>query len=461
MSTSLAHGVIDLARAYRAEETTAHETVQALLQRIEALDPKLGAFQSVYPDDALEAGAAADSARMAGHEIGPFHGIPFALKDVIDVAGRMTTGGSMTTAKKTAARTSEVARRLIAAGGILIGKTKTIEFSMGGWGVNQHLGTPRNPWDPHTYRVAGGSSSGSAVAVSTDMVPVALGTDTGGSVRNPSAWCGVVGLKTTHGSLPMDGIIPTAYSLDTVGPITRSVADAAFMFDLMKGAEPANLYRHVECKRGIANGKEESLRGLRVGVLPHREREGMQTSVLDLYDHALHRLRSTSAEIEVFEPPMTYIELAHANREIATAEAYTHHGALMEDADAQVDEDVRQLILPGRAVSARDYIAARLQRQQNIQTFLDRLRGFDALLTPTLGMTPVPLDEVQPRDYPAGFTRPVNYLAMCALTVPMGLTPDGLPGGLQFIARGGEEATALRIGRAYETVRGKLERPPV
>lgn len=459
MPDSPAYGVIDLARAYQSGKMTAQGTVRGLLDRIEALDPQLGAFQSVFADDALSAATATDDARAAGHQVGPFHGIPFALKDVIDVAGRVTTGGSMTTTRESATQTATVAGRLIAAGGILIGKTKTIEFSMGGWGVNQHLGTPKNPWDLQTHRVAGGSSSGSAVAVASGMVPVALGTDTGGSVRNPAAWCGVVGLKTTHGSLPMDGIIPTAYSLDTVGPITRSVADAAVVFDLMNSAGSTLLNQHIRAREPKHRHVEINLQGLRLGIIPAQEREGMQRSVLNLYDQALYKLRSVSAEVEVFEPPMTYIELANANRKIATAEAYAHHGTLMEDANAKVDEDVRQLILPGRAVSARDYIAAKLDRQQNIQIFLEHLRGFDALVTPTLGSVPVPIERVKPLEYPTGFTRPVNYLAMCALTVPMGLTPERLPAGLQIIARGSEEAMALRIGSAYEAARGPIEQP--
>ena len=361
-------GALDLGRAYGSRETTATEVVDGLLARIETHDPRLGAFQFVYADDARLAAEAADAAMRSGHHIGPFHGVPFAVKDVIDVEVRITTGGSLTTSGDPATCSATVARRLLAAGGILIGKTKTIEFSMGGWGTNQHMGTPRNPWDHKTHRAPGGSSSGSAVAVAAGLVPCAIGTDTGGSIRTPSAWCGVVGLKVTHGLLPMDAIIPTAHSLDTPGPIVRSVADAAFVFDVMAGQK-----RQFGTDPLDSGSPDHSLLSLRLGKLPESEREGMETSILDLYDAAVDRLRSLGAEVDVFEPPMSYTDLALANRLIATAEAYTHHGALMENVEARVDEDVRQLILPGRDISARDYVAATLQRKADIATFLDRL----------------------------------------------------------------------------------------
>ena len=462
MSFDVFLGALDLARAYRLGETTASDAVGALLGHIQAHDPKLGAFQAVYADDALAAAEAADKARKNGHSVGPFHGIPFALKDVMDVEGRVTTGGSLTRPKEPATRTATVAQRLLAAGGILLGKTKTIEFSMGGWGLNQNFGTPWNPWDLDRHRAPGGSSSGSAVAVAAGMVPAALGTDTGGSVRTPSAWCGVVGLKTTHGVLPMDGIIPTAHSLDTCGPLVRCVADAAFLFDLLAGREARELNHHLDVS--TSDKSANSLQGLLLGSLPDGEREGMAGEVLDLYDAALERLRALGAEVEIFEPTMSYVDLARSNRLIATAEAYAHYGKLMEDPEAPVDENVRQLILPGREIRASEYIAATLERRRHIELFAKRMRGFSALVTPTLGITAVPLENVVPDGYPVGFTRPFNYLAMCALSIPMGLTPNaqsggGLPVGLQIASRGKDEAMALRIGMAFEAFLGGIGHP--
>ena len=169
--------------------------------RIESLDGKLGAYQAVYADEARELARGAQAAIRSGQIIGPFHGIPFALKDIVDVEGRITTAGHAGWSERVSPTTATIARRLMAAGGILLGKTKTVEVAMGGWGTNQRMGTPHNPWDPDRARTPGGSSSGSGVAVAAGLATAAVGTDTGGSVRLPAAWCGITGLKVTEGHL--------------------------------------------------------------------------------------------------------------------------------------------------------------------------------------------------------------------------------------------------------------------
>ena len=182
------------------------------------LDPKLHAFVEVYDEEARLAAEAADKAIRSGHAVGPLHGIPIALKDLIEIEGRVTTGGTRGMARAPCTRTATLAQKLISAGMIVIGKTHTVEFAFGGWGTNQHLGAPWNPWDAKTHRTPGGSSSGSGVAVAARMVPCALGTDTGGSVRMPAAWCGITGLKTTIGRISTYGVLPLSPTLDTPGP---------------------------------------------------------------------------------------------------------------------------------------------------------------------------------------------------------------------------------------------------
>lgn len=447
-------GAVALARAYRSGETTACEAVDALLARIETHDPKLGAFQVVYADEARAAAEAADAAMKSGHRVGPFHGVPFALKDIVDVEGRVTTGGSKAMEDRVSPSTGTVARRLLSAGGILVGKTKTVEVAMGGWGTNQRMGTPWNPWDLETHRTPGGSSSGSGVAVAAGFVPCAVGTDTGGSVRTPSAWNGIVGLKVTEAFLPTDGIIPYSHTLDTPGPMVRSVADASFMFDVMAGHEAAGLARHLD-----DGGQPDGIRGLRLGALADHDRRLVDEDILALYDAALDRLASLGAEIATFEPPISYEAMATANGFIFAAEGYTHHRELMENPDAPVDENVRPRILQGKKIAAYEYIDAMLKRQEHIATFLDHMRGTAALVLPTLRTAAVPIDEADQGDTPAHLTRPFNYLAMCALSVPMGLTAEGLPGGLQIAARGGDEAMTLRIGAAFEASQGPLGHP--
>ena len=192
----------------------------------------------MYAADARLAAEAADKAIRAGHAVGPLHGVPVALKDLVDLEGRVTTGGSKVWAKRVSAVTATLARRLISAGMIVLGKTHTVEFAMGGWGTNTHMGTPWNPWDATVHRTPGGSSSGSGVAVAAGLAPAAIGTDTGGSVRLPASWCGIVGLKVTVGRISTFGVLPLSTTLDTPGPMARSVEDAALLYRVLNGPDP-------------------------------------------------------------------------------------------------------------------------------------------------------------------------------------------------------------------------------
>src|SRR6516165_3558149 len=259
------------------------EIVDAALKRIEAADEKLHAFVEVYDHEARLAAEAADKAIRSGHTVGPLHGIPIALKDLIDIEGRITTGGSEVWRERRSTDTATLAKRLIAAGLIVIGKTHTVEFAMGGWGTNQHRGTPWNPWDPKVARTPGGSSSGSGVAVAAGFAPWAIGTDTGGSVRLPASWCGLSGLKTTIGRVSTYGIMPLAPTLDTPGPMARSVIDAALLYDVMQGPDPLD-----PSTRGIPPHDpmpmlERGLRGLPLARMPEAERSGVDAEVLAAY----------------------------------------------------------------------------------------------------------------------------------------------------------------------------------
>jgi aspartyl-tRNA(Asn)/glutamyl-tRNA(Gln) amidotransferase subunit A len=229
---------VELARGIASRELSSEALIELLLERVDRLDPKLHAFVDVYADDARSAGAAADQAIAAGHGVGPLHGVPVALKDLVDMEGRVTTGGSKLWADRVSPVTATLARRLVSAGMIVLGKTHTVEFAMGGWGTNQRLGTPWNPWDTEVHRAPGGSSAGSGVAVAAGMVPWAIGTDTGGSVRLPSGWCGLTGLKTTIGRVSVHGVLPLCPSLDTPGPMCRTVEDAAVLYNVIHGPDP-------------------------------------------------------------------------------------------------------------------------------------------------------------------------------------------------------------------------------
>lgn len=439
--------IASLNRAYLEGQLSPVEATRHSLDAIDRLDDTLGAFQVVYRDEALADAERAEAVLRSGTPIGPFFGIPFALKDIIDLEDRVTTGGSHPWRTRVSTQTATIAQRLFDAGGILIGKTKTVEVARGGWGTNQYMGTPWNPWDPDIARIPGGSSSGSAVAVAAGLVPAAIGTDTGGSVRLPAAFCGLVGLKTTEGLLPTDGIIPLAHSLDTVGPMTRTVEDAAVMLDVLAEQEPTVL--------------ETSVVGLRLAQLNAQERQGVDQAVLDRYDEAIEALRQLGAQVLTLDLPLSFAEIEQRAYVISSAEAYHHHGARFEDPTAHVDEDVRARVLLGRDLTITDYIEATRARSDDQASYLRALGTIDAVLTPTVETPPIPVVEVDQVATPARFTRLANHLALCGLSVPAGLTADGLPVGLQILGRGGAEPMVLGIGAAFESARGPLPLPPI
>lgn len=448
-----------LADAYRAGTLRPGAVVEAHLDRIARLDPEIGAYQAVYADEARAAAGAADRAIASGHRIGPFHGIPFGLKDLCDIEGRVTTGGSLVMRDRVAGATGTLTRRLIAAGGIVLGKTKTVECAFGGWGTNQRMGTPRNPWDRGVHRVPGGSSAGSAAALAAGMAVCAVGTDTGGSVRLPAAFCGLTGLKVTEGRLPTDGILPLSHTLDTPGPIARSVLDSVIMFEVMDGREGWAIDRDRAAGTGLYGVLGRGVAGLRLGALDPRERAACSDEVLAAYDAALETLRGLGARIDAFTGPRSYADFTSANGRLISAEAYFHHGAMYEDLALPLDEDVRPRVLAGRDLSAADYMAIQRDRRQAQADFYAAMAGFDAVLTPTVTAAAPPVAEVDQSVSPGHFTRPFNYLGMCALALPSGLTPGGLPTSLQIAARGGHEAMALRIGAALEAAQPALRRP--
>lgn len=436
-----------LAQAYATKAARPSDVVRDHLDRIAALDGKIGAFQAVYTRDAMLAAEAADKMLDAGFSLGAFHGIPFVLKDICDVRGRVTTGGCKVNANRISPRTGTVARRLLAAGGILLGKTKTVEHALGGWGTNTQMGTPWNPWDPSVHRVPGGSSSGTGASVSAGLAVCGVGTDTGGSVRLPAAYCGIVGLKVTQGRIPTDGIIPLS-QLDTPGPMARSVIDTWMMFQVMDGAE-------------VIEPDPRPIQGLRLGTLDAAERALCDADVLADYDAALDVFAAQGADLAEFVPQKPYADLTATCGRLIMAEAYHHHGHLYDQQDLALDEDVRKRMFAGRAVTASDFLTMQQDRKAGAAAFLARMAGFDALLTPSTRTTAPPVAQIDQDVAPSHFTRPANFFGLCALSLPMGLSPSGLPTSLQIMARPMDEAMALRIGASFEAARGPLPNPPL
>lgn len=453
--------VNDIARRYAAGELTPEEAVGDVLGRIDRLDGDLEAWQVVYREEANAAAVGATQQQATGHRTGPFHGMPFALKDIVDVAGRTTTAGSAALLDRVPEASATIARRLIAAGGILVGKTKTVELALGGWGTNERLGMPRNPWDDRDPRAPGGSSSGSGVAVASGMIPCAIGTDTGGSVRLPAAFCGIVGLKTTEGLLPTSGIVPLSHTLDTPGPMARTVADTALMFEVLTGRNPTDIDDDWGAARGLHRPPADDLRGVRLGALADSERAELSPAMSTRYDATLNLLSDLGAEITVVATPLSYEEMKDLTFVIVTAEAWHHHGELFGDPDAPLDEHVRARAVAGREIPATRYIAALEQRQRLRAQLLDAMEGLDALITPTTPDTAPTAAELDESSTPAHFTRTANLLALSALSVPSGLTTTGLPAAVQFVGRGNDEADLLHLGRTYEQARGPMPAPPL
>jgi aspartyl-tRNA(Asn)/glutamyl-tRNA(Gln) amidotransferase subunit A len=447
-----------LAREIAARRVSPVDVVDALINRIERQDTKLHAFVEVYANEARLAAEAAAKAIRSGHSIGPLHGIPVALKDLIDIEGRVTTGGSATRRHSRVTTTATLARRLIAQGVIVLGKTQTVEFAFGGWGTNQHQGTPWNPWDAEVARSPGGSSNGSGVAVAARMAPWAIGTDTGGSVRLPSAFCGLTGLKTTIGRISTHGILPLCPTLDTPGPMARNAIDAALIYQVLQGPDPLDPgTRGHEAADPMASLKR-GVRGLRLGRMPEGERAGVAADVLAAYDESLLTLSGLGAEIVDTALPSPLVD--YANIPLIQAEAYFHWGRVAEDATLRIDEAVRRRLKSGAGVSLHDYLSIQQERQGMKAAMESALAGVDALLTPTTATAAIPLLDIDEDVSPARFTRFVNMLEMCALAVPNGFTAAGLPTSLQIACRGYEEALALRIGHAWQQVTDWHERVP-
>ncbi len=453
--------VAKLSQEIMARRLSPVDLTEAYLERIQSREPKLQSFVELYADEARLAAQGADRAIRSGHAIGPLHGIPIALKDLIEIEGRITTGGCEAWRERKSSCTATLARRLIAQGMIVLGKTHTVEFAMGGWGTNTVRGTPWNPWDPKRKRTPGGSSSGSGVAVSAGLAPWAVGTDTGGSVRLPASWCGITGLKTTIGRVSTYGVLPLSPTLDTPGPMARSVEDATLLYIAMQGADPLDPRTQRLPYADPLPSLKRGVRGLRLARMPETERQYASADVLAAYDASVAELERLGAEIVTVDLPFSFADVAAFNLRIMAAESYTILHELVDDANAPLDPDVRPRIAGGRGITAQAYIEALQVREAMKLKFAAALEGIDALLTPTTMTTAVPLEEVDQGKAPAHYTRFGNFLDLCAVALPNGFARDGLPTSLQIVCRAYDEATALRIGWAYQNAtEWHLRRPP-
>lgn len=440
---------------------SAVEKTRLILTEIERANSRLKAFCRITSEMALADAARVDALAAAGAG-GPLAGLPVAVKDIIDVAGVPTQAGSLTRRDaKAATADAQVVARLRAAGAIIVGKTNTVEFAFGGWGTNVTVGTPRNPWDKAVHRVPGGSSSGSGVAVGAGLVPAALGTDTGGSVRGPAALNGCVGLKTTLGLVGRSGVVPLSETLDSVGPMARDVATAARMLAVMQGPDGLDPSTAGAPLADPLASLERGAQGLRIGRFADEDLPQLSSDAGAALARAGKLLTDAGATITRFKPPEPLEAYMRACGTIIAAEGYATYRHLVDDDASGLAPPIRTRFKAARAIGAADYIATLKARSRAIAAFLAAMDRCDAIILPTTPFPAIALAEVDEGQTPMGlYTRFVNYVDLAGLAVPIGVAGSGMPTSLQILVRRFDDPLALRIGRALEVARGTFPTAP-
>lgn len=437
------------------------EYVEAHLIRIARIDPKWHAFIRVLPERARAAARAAETEIAAGNYRGALHGIPIGLKDIIDLAGVATTCHSKLYASHKAASSAVVTQRLEAAGSIIMGKLSTHEFAIGGPSFDLPWPPAVNPWGGAHF--PGGSSSGSGVALAARMLPAALGSDTGGSVRNPASMCAITGMKPTYGRVSRRGVFPLAYSLDHIGPMTRDVADNAILLQAIAGHDPLDPGSANVAVPDYSAEFGRGVEGLRIGLVRHFY-DGDETAhpeQIQAVDAAAEKLRQLGADVrEVKLAPLADYTLC--NRVILAAEAYSIHRKHLTERPGDYGALARQRLSVGAGLSAVDYVDALRLRARLIALTNQTMAGLDGLLTVSSMDPPPPIEDADAcaRVYPRQARQPFNVTGQPAIVIPAGFTPDGLPLSIQIVGHNWQEARVYRIAHAYEQATGWINRRP-
>lgn len=445
--------IADAGRLLRRREVSSVELTDGCLDAIAARDAELGAFITVTADDARAAAAAADRELAAGHDRGPLHGIPVALKDLFDQAGVRTTAGSRLLTETGAGEDSAVAARLRASGAIFVGKTNLHEWAFGVTTDNPHFGPARNPFDPD--RIPGGSSGGNAVALATGMCFTSIGSDTGGSIRIPAALCGIVGLKPTRGRVSLRGAVPLSWTLDHAGPMARTVRDTAITFAAIAGYDPGDPVSVDHPLDDYLADLEGGVRGLHVALAVPYFLDQADAVVAVAVREAVAALGRAGARVSEIELPRT-AELRDTQRVILGSDAAAFHRDRIAAGRAGYGADVARRIDAGMAVSGPEYAAARRTRVELIRAFDELFDTVDLVAVPTTP-TVAPLrrgaDAVAAAARLTALTSPFNLAGLPAISVPCGHDAAGLPIGLQLVSRRWGEAVLLRAARAHERER--------
>src|SRR5919112_1957174 len=438
----------EAARAIASRELSPVELMQALLGRIERLDPKLNVFIRLDGDAALAAARAAEAEIISGRPRGRLHGVPVGIKDIIDVAGLPTTCHSKILIDNIAAEDAACVSKLRAAGAIVVGKLSTHEFAIGGPGFDLPWPPARNPWNPDHH--PGGSSSGSGAGVAGGLFPVALGSDTGGSVRNPASACGIVGLKPTYGLVSRRGVFPLSFTLDHVGPLTRTVADNALMLEAIAGHDPRDPGSAAASIGHYAAALESGVRGLRIGFIRHFHETDLPADpeVTAGLENVARTLQGLGAEIRDVHLP-TLGEFGAVNRVILQSEAWAIHGPWLRERPGDYGQLSRRRLMAGAFMDAGDYVQAQRRRLEMIAEVEAAFRQVDVLLCASSMAPPCRIDRPADvdRTYPRQARTPFNVTGHPALAMLAGLSVDKLPLSVQFVGRYFEESTLFQVAR--------------
>lgn len=449
--------IAELASMLRGKDISPVELTQAYLDRIASLNESLGAYITVMGDSAMAQARQAESEIQAGNYKGPMHGMPIAIKDIIYTKGVLTSAGSKVLADHIPDKNSTIVDALNDAGAVLLGKLNLSEFAIGGT-IDHPFGTPRNPWN--TEHTAGGSSSGSGIAVAAGLCAGALGSDTGGSIRGPASFCGIAGIRPTYGRVTRYGVVPMCWSLDTVGPMTRTVEDCALMLQAIAGHDPLDSTTSVLPVPDYIDGMGDGIRGLRIGLPKDMfDYEGLDSEVRDSVMRAIGVMEELGATAEEISLP-TSARSGAIFIAIADVEAANFHKDWLRNRGDDYDWSTRTRLESASLTPASAYLTAKRARSLVKQEMQDALEKFDVIIFPT---GPVPAPKIaestgKPGGYYQGrldlgrrrYTSPAPLAGMPSISVPTGFSESRLPMGMQIIGKPFAEATLFRAGHAYE-----------
>jgi len=442
--------ISDLAQCLRRREISPVEITKECLRRIEKLNPVLNAFITVTAESALVESRTAEDEILRGRWRGPLHGIPIALKDMIDTAGVRTTAASALYRDRIPDQDAEVVRRLREAGAVILGKNNLHEFAYGGSSLISHFGEVRNPWD--CERIAGGSSGGSAAAVAKGLAYAAIGTDTSGSIREPAALCGCVGLKPTYGRVPSQGVIPLSTSLDHVGPLALTVEDAAIILQAIAGYDVADVTSADVPVADYASTLREDTKSLRVGIPRQYFFEDLDWEVASALEQALGVVRALVADTREVKLKVP------TDLSLRAAEAFAFHAENVAKSPELYEADTLRRLRMGEKVTAAEYIRCRHELDETRRGIDRAFADVDVVVTPTV---PMPAPAIADLKANAEVlrqaelkllhnTRPFNVWGLPTISVPCGLTQSGLPIGLQIAGPHWREDLVLRLAHRYE-----------